>query len=245
MNLFNLENKRILVVGGSGGLGFSIVEAFYYYKAKIVVIDLIENKELMKFSELYFIKSDISIRNEIITSFTKALEFLGGIDVLVNCAGIQRRNPSESFSLEDWDDVININLSSVFLFCKLAGIEMLKNKYGKIINISSIISFVGGTNIPAYASSKGGISQLTKALSNDWSSKGINVNAIAPGYFDTSLNKNLINKPERLEKILAHIPMGRWGSPDEIKGLAVFLASDSSSYITGSIIAIDGGYLSW
>lgn len=157
---------------------------------------------------------------------------------------IKKRASSEIFKKSDWDDVISVNLTSVFCYCKAIGNLMINNGYGKIINIASMQSFLGGITIPAYAASKGGIAQLTKALSNDWAAKGLTVNAIAPGYMDTQLNTNLINDPKRNEEILSRIPKGRWGKPEDLVGCAIFLASEASDYVTGSIIPVDGGFLS-
>ena len=169
---------------------------------------------------------------------------LGGkIDILLNDAGVQRRNHCEDFTLEDWDTVINVNLNAVFVLCQLAGREMLKQGSGKIINMASMLSFFGGFTVPAYAASKGAVAQLTKALSNEWAGKNIQVNAIAPGYMATEMNTALINDNGRNTEILARIPAGRWGTAKDMKGLAVFLASDASNYISGAVIPLDGGYL--
>jgi len=145
--------------------------------------------------------------------------------------------------MQDWLDVVEINMTAVFDFCQMAGREMLKNGYGKIINVASMLSFFGGYTVPAYAASKGGVAQLTKALSNEWASKGINVNAIAPGYMATEMNTKLIEDKERNEKILARIPAGRWGNPNDVKGVILFLSSSASDYISGAVIPVDGGYL--
>lgn len=165
------------------------------------------------------------------------------MDILLNTAGIQRRCTSEDFSEKDWDDVIAVNLSAMFFYCQLAAQNMIQHGKGKIINIASMQSFFGGITIPAYAASKGGVAQLTKALSNDWAGKGINVNAIAPGYMDTKLNTALINDPVRNDEVLSRIPLKRWGTGNDLKGIVVFLSSDASNYISGAIIPVDGGYL--
>jgi 2-deoxy-D-gluconate 3-dehydrogenase len=246
MDLFNLNGKKIMLVGGSGGIGKSILDAYLSYNVKIVVVDIVDiDSEYLKNKKVKFIKANISKNDEIIDSFSKGLLFLESIDILVNCAGIQRRNLPENFDLNDWDDVLQINLTATFLFCKLAGSIMLKENKGKIINIASIMSFLGGTTIPAYAASKGGVAQLTKALSNDWAKKGICVNAIAPGYFETNLNSAIITDKLRYDYITSRIPAKRWGKPKDIIGLIIFLSSAASDYITGTVIPIDGGYLSW
>lgn len=145
--------------------------------------------------------------------------------------------------MEDWKTVTQVNLDSVFVLCQLAGQHMLKNGKGKIINIASLLSFFGGFTVPAYAAAKGGVAQLTKALSNEWASRGININAIAPGYMATEMNTALIEDEGRSKEILSRIPAGRWGTPEDIMGTAIFLASDASDYLNGAIIPVDGGYL--
>lgn len=162
---------------------------------------------------------------------------------MVNAAGIQRRNKCEDFTLEDWEAVIDVNLTSLFLLCQCAGRVMLKQGKGKIINVASMLSFFGGQTVPAYAASKGGVAQLTKALSNEWASKGISVNGIAPGYMATEMNTALVEDEVRNEQILGRIPVGRWGNGDDMKGITVFLASEASNYFSGAIMPVDGGYL--
>jgi 2-deoxy-D-gluconate 3-dehydrogenase len=238
------------VVGGAGDLGVAIVEALAEAGAKTVVIDVAEKvfEICEKFRgaglDVSALRADVGDRAQIRTSFEKALEILGGrIDILVNSAGIQRRHRSEVFPEADWDAVIAINLAATFFYCQLAANVMIPNGGGKIINIASMQSFFGGITIPAYAASKGGVSQLTKALSNDWAAKGICVNAIAPGYMDTQLNVALIADPVRNAEAISRIPMKRWGKGADLKGLVVFLASSASDYVSGTVIPVDGGYL--
>jgi len=247
---FSLKGKKAIVTGGAGDLGKAMVEAISQAGAQTVVIDLDDRLfgicEDFKNSGLNVspIKADVSKVLEIKKSYEDALDILGGnIDILINSAGIQRRYPSEEFPDEEWRKVISINLDATFYYCKHAGNTMLQNGGGKIINIASIISFLGGITIPAYAASKGGVAQLTKALSNDWAAKGICVNAIAPGYMDTQLNTALINDKKRTEEVFNRVPMKRWGTGEDLKGLAVFLSSSASDYITGSVIPVDGGYI--
>ncbi len=174
------------------------------------------------------------------------MEKLGGhLDILVNGAGVQRRYPSEEFPLEDFDFVMDVNLRSVFAMCQLAGRQFLKQETGgKIINIASMLSFFGGYTVPAYAASKGAVAQITKALCNEWACKGINVNALAPGYMATEMNTALLD-PEnpRNAEITNRIPNRTWGTGEDMKGPVVWLASDASDYINGAIIPVDGGYL--
>ncbi|MCA0133100.1 SDR family oxidoreductase [Winogradskyella alexanderae] len=250
LDSFSLKGKKAIVVGGAGDLGIAMVEALAQAGAQTIIIDYDKrafdlSKNLKKDGlSVEAIQADVSIKSEIDNSYKKALEVLGGkLDILVNSAGIQRRYSSENFPDDEWSKVIAVNLDATFHYCKLAGNTMLEQGGGKIINIASLMSFLGGITIPAYAASKGGVGQLTKALSNDWASRGICVNAIAPGYMDTQLNTALINDKKRTEEVFMRVPMKRWGTGDDLKGLIVFLASAASDYITGTIIPVDGGYL--
>lgn len=172
------------------------------------------------------------------------LQMLGGrIDILVNAAGIQRRHACEDFPLEDFTEVIEVNLTSVFDMCQMAGKVMIAQGGGKIINVASMLTFFGGYTVPAYAASKGGVGQLTKALSNEWASRNIQVNALAPGYMATDMNTALLADEGRNKEILARIPAKRWGDGDDMKGPLLFLASAASGYVSGAIIPVDGGYL--
>ncbi|GAB5562956.1 MAG: SDR family oxidoreductase [Winogradskyella sp.] len=250
LEAFSLEGKKAIVVGGAGDLGKAMVEGLAEAGAQVVIIDLDDRMFDMAKSfkadnlNVDALKADVSKLEEVQSSYKSALEMLGGrVDIMVNSAGIQRRYPSEDFPEEEWSKVIAINLDATFYYCKYAINTMLEHGGGKIINIASLMSFLGGITIPAYAASKGGVGQLTKALSNDLAAKGICVNAIAPGYMDTQLNTALINDKKRTEEVFMRVPMKRWGTGDDLKGLTVFLASTASDYITGTIIPVDGGYL--
>lgn len=251
MNLFNLVGKKIIVTGGTRGLGHGIAEGFLESGAKLVIFGSSDSVKSVAqdFKKKGFdcegIKVNLANRNQREEAFKEAINVLSGIDVLVNAAGIQRRNKSEEFSLEDWDDVLEVNLTAPFHLSQLAAKEFMKKGYGKIINISSMLAFFGGYTVPAYAASKGGVSQMTRALCNEWAEKGINVNAIAPGYMATEMNDALldINNP-RYSEITKRIPAKRWGNPEDMKGVAIFLASEASDYLNGAIIPCDGGYLS-
>ncbi len=247
---FKLMGKNAVVVGGAGDLGRAMLEALVESGANAIVIDIDEkvfdiSRKLQKRGfNVEALQVDISSRKNIKRSVEKVTEiFNGSVDILVNSAGIQRRASSENFLEKDWDDVININLNATFFYCQYIGRLMLKKGYGKIINIASMISFLGGITIPAYAASKGGVAQLTKALSNDWAGRGINVNAIAPGYMDTQMNTALVNDEKRTAEILSRIPKNRWGTGEDLKGIIVFLASSASDYCCGTVIPVDGGYL--
>ena len=242
--MFDITGKKVIMTGGATGLGFGMATALRKAGADLAIIDISPMLEEAAGSlGAYGIHADISTHEARVEVFRAALDILGGVDVFINCAGIQRRHKSEEFPLEDWQVVLDVNLTATFDFCQLAGNEMLKKGKGKIVNVASMLSFFGGYTVPAYAASKGGVAQLTKALSNEWASKGINVNAIAPGYMATDMNKKLIEDRDRNEKILARIPAGRWGTPEDVGGVVVFLSSAASDYISGAVIPVDGGYL--
>ena len=249
-NLFDLKGKKAIVTGGTKGLGYGMAEALAEAGCDVVIIGssdgVYESAKNLTDRGLSCkgVKANLIEREENYRAFNEALELLGGdLDIMATAAGIQRRHPAEEFPMDEWDEVININLNSVWIMCQEAGKIMIKKNKGKIINVASMISFFGGQTIPAYAASKGGVVQLTKALSNDWAGKGINVNAIAPGYMKTDLNTALLANEERMAQINARIPAGRWGTPDDMKGITVFLASDASDYVCGAVIPVDGGYL--
>lgn len=248
---FDLSGRKALVCGGAGDLGGAIVSALHDAGVAVVVLDCIpdfdqwiDKRRKGPVPLLEGLTVNLTDRAELVQTFNRAVEILGGLDILVNCQGIQRRHPPEDFPLDVWDEVIEINLTSVFEVSQLAGREMLKKGRGKIINIASMQSFNGGMNIPAYAASKGGVAILTKSFCNGWASRGINVNAIAPGYFDTKMTAGVKADPVRYQNILARIPTGRWGEPADICGPLLFLASEASDYVNGVILPVDGGMLS-
>jgi 2-deoxy-D-gluconate 3-dehydrogenase len=173
----------------------------------------------------------------------EATALLGRIDILVNNAGIIRRADARDYPDADWDDVVQVDLTSVFGMCRAAGRGMLDRGSGKIINIASMLAFQGGMRVPAYAAAKGGVAQLTKALANEWAPRGVNVNAIAPGYMKTDNTQALRDDASRYEAITARIPAGRWGEPEDLAGAIVFLASPASDYVHGYLLAVDGGWL--
>lgn len=194
--------------------------------------------------------TDLSNQQSVADLVPKVLADKHDIHILLNCAGIQRRHPSHQFPDDDWNEVLQVNLTTVFTLCRNVGVHMLSRepdahgRRGSIINIASLLSFQGGLTVPAYATSKGGVAQLTKALSNEWAAKGINVNGIAPGYIATEMNTALMDDKARAESILMRIPAGRWGNPDDFKGAIVFLASRASGYVSGEILTVDGGWMS-
>ncbi|WP_295579445.1 SDR family oxidoreductase [uncultured Oscillibacter sp.] len=250
-NLFDISGKKAIVTGGTRGLGRGMAEGLLEAGCQVVIVG--SSEKVLSVAEEYraqgyaceAVQADLGKREEVYACFRACLEKLGGdLDILVTAHGIQRRHQPEEFPMTDWDDVLSVNLSSVFVLCQEAGKVMLPKGYGKIINIASMISFFGGQTIPAYAASKGGIAQLTKALSNDWVGRGININAIAPGYMSTDMNAALMDPANpRCQQITDRIPAHRWGTGDDMKGACVFLASHASDYISGAILPVDGGYL--
>ena len=243
-DLFSVEGQRALVTGGSAGLGRAMAEALVAGGATVAVVGrtgrVFEAAERLGAQP---IQADLSVREQAHGLVGQAVARLGGLDVLINGAGAQRRHKAEDFPLDDWDHVLAVNLDAVWIVAQQAGRVMLSSGGGKIINVASAQSFLGGVTIPAYAASKGGVAQLTKALSNDWASRGINVNAIAPGYMATEMTAALVGNPEREPMILSRIPAGRWGRPDDLQGVTLFLSSAASDYVHGAIIAVDGGFL--
>jgi 2-deoxy-D-gluconate 3-dehydrogenase len=172
-----------------------------------------------------------------------AIKEFGKVDILVNNAGIIRRTPALEFSEKDWDEVMTVNSRAVFFLSQAAGRDMVKRKYGKIINVASLLSFQGGITVPSYSASKGAVAQITKALANEWASLGINVNAIAPGYMVTNNTEQLRANETRYRQITERIPAGRWGEPEDLAGVAVFLASKASDYVNGHVLVVDGGWM--
>lgn len=252
MDLFDIKGKKVLFTGASGGLGKGMAEGLLRAGAEVVLVGA--STKSLKLAEEYRaaglnahgLQCDLSNRAEVEKCFDEALKALGGeLDVLINAAGIQRRHKSEEFPIEDWDDVIEVNLTVSFILCKLAGQKFIEQgRGGKIINFASMLSFFGGFTVPAYAASKGGVVQMTKALCNEWAKYGICVNAIAPGYMDTPMNTALTDPSNpRFKEITDRIPAGRWGTAEDMLGLAIFLSSRASDYINGAVIPCDGGYL--
>ena len=243
-DLFSVEGKRALVTGGRAGLGRAMAEALVAGGARVARVGRTERVfDVARTMGGHPIRADLSVREQVEGLVGRAAGLLGGLDVLINGAGTQRRHRADEFPLGDWDHVLAVNLDAVWMLAQQAGQFMLPTGRGKIINIASAQSFFGGVTIPAYAASKGGVAQLTKALSNDWASQGINVNAIAPGYMATEMTAALIGNPEREPLILSRIPAGRWGRPDDLQGVTLFLSSAASDYVHGAIVAVDGGFL--
>ena len=249
-NLFDLKGKKAIVTGASRGLGKGMAEGLLEAGVEVVIMALGDDiiKTADEFNEkgykCHAVKVDLGDRQEREESFNKAIDLLDGrLDILVNAAGVQKRHTSEKFPIEDWDFVINVNQTAVFSMCQMAANVMIPQGSGKIINIASMLSYFGGYTVPAYAASKGAVSQLTKAFANEWASKGININALAPGYMATEMNTAIINDETRNKEISDRIPAHRWGTPEDMKGPVLFLSSKASDYLNGAIIPVDGGYL--
>lgn len=246
---FSLKDKIALVTGSNQGIGQSYALALAQAGADIVGVsyqsDFTETENLIKATGKKFSSyvSDFSDRKSLYDFISKLKKDFQKIDILVNNAGTILRNPIAEHSDEYWDKVIEVNLSSQFILTREIGKGMLERGYGKVIFIASLLSFQGGILVPGYASSKGGIKQLTMAFANEWASKGVNVNAIAPGYIATENTKALREDPVRNKAILDRIPQNRWGTPEDLMGTVVFLASSASDYLNGTVITVDGGWM--
>ncbi|WP_337134522.1 SDR family oxidoreductase [Priestia megaterium] len=249
VDLFSLDGKVAAITGATRGIGRSMAIALAEAGSDIALLQ--RSKEFLGVKEeierlgrkCFIVNCDLENAFEVSEAISSVAAYFGKLDILVNNAGIQRRSPAVDFAEEDWDAVMNVNLKTVWLLCQQAGFQMLKQGSGKIINMASLLSYQGGITVPAYAAAKGGVAQLTKALSNEWAAKGVNVNGIVPGYIATDMNEALINDETRSRQIIERIPAGRWGEADDFKGAVVFLASDASAYIHGHLLAVDGGWL--
>jgi 2-deoxy-D-gluconate 3-dehydrogenase len=246
---FRLDGLNALVTGAASGIGASIALALAEAGANVAchgnrrAPDETSAKVSALGRRALPLRGDLGEKNTATELVARVVQELGSVDLLINNAGMIRRSPATDYSEEDWATVIEVNLSSVFRLCQAAGRSMLAKGSGKIVNVASLLSFQGGINVPAYAASKGGVAQLTKALANEWAARGVNVNAIAPGYIATENTVALRNDATRSRQILERIPAGRWGDPDDIAGAAVFLCSPASAYVTGHVLVVDGGWL--
>lgn len=249
MNLFDLKGKVALVTGGTVGLGSGMALGLAEAGADLVLVtysdtecDTQEKAEAMG-RKVHTIIADLSDESALPGVVEQALAAFGKIDILVNNAGIIRRAPIAEHSAKDWHDVIKLNMNTVFFLTQLVGREMLKQGSGKIINICSMLSYQGGILVPGYTASKHAVAGLTKAFANEWAGKGININAIAPGYMETRNTAPIRADEERRESITARIPAGRWGRPEDLAGPVVFLASKASDYLNGHVLNVDGGWM--
>jgi len=249
MHFFDLTGKKAVVTGAASGLGLAMAEGLHEAGAAVGILDVAENTPSavadmgISRAPVFGVQTDLSSPDDLERGFREIVALLEGLDILVNNVGITRRSPTEEHSLEDWESVISLNMTAMFLMSQLAACIMLEQGAGKIINIGSLYSFVGGPNQIGYTASKGAVLQMTMAMSNEWAGRGINVNAIAPGYMATPLNAVLRADPEWHRRVMDRVPIGRYGTPADLKGTVVFLASAASDYVSGVTIPVDGGFL--
>lgn len=254
--MFSLDGHTALVTGGTRGIGQAVAIALAEAGADILLVQRDTTStatqeaihKLGRKAAIY--PADLASPSQVAALVPQILADGHEIRILVNCAGIQRRHPCEAFPESDFNEVLQVNLGTVFTLCRDVGAHLLKlepspvtGRRGSIINFASLLTFQGGLTVPAYAASKGAVGQLTKSLANEWTARGITVNAIAPGYIETEMNTALLNNPERLASISARIPAGRWGIPEDFKGTAVYLATKASAYVSGHILVVDGGWM--
>ncbi len=250
-DLFRLDGEVALVTGASRGLGAAMAVALASAGADVAL----HARERPATITAAAIASSSGRRTEVLTAnlmdraaadrlVSDTVERFGQLDILVNNAGIIRRRAAVEHTDEEWDAVIEVNLSSMFRLCRAAGAHMrARQRGGKVINVASLLSFQGGVTVPGYAAAKGGVMQLTKALANEWAAHSINVNAIAPGYMETDNTTALRSDPVRSRQIAERIPAGRWGAPEDLAGAAIFLASSASEYVHGHVLVVDGGWM--
>lgn len=247
---FDITGKHCIVTGGAQGLSRGMAEGLLEAGCKVVIVDVQQEKleavvaEYQKEGyQAYGVTGNLADRKDIARIFNECMELLNGkLDVLIPAAGVQRRHLPEEFPMEEWDLVVDINLNHVFIMVQKALKVMLKQPTGgKIITIGSMVTWFGGTTVPAYTATKGAVSQLTKSLAVDCAGRNININCICPGYMDTEMCANM--EQTRKEECTARIPAGRWGTPEDLKGPILFLASPASDYLNGTTIPVDGGYL--
>ena len=249
LDSFRLDNKVALVTGSASGLGAAIAIALAQAGATVAChgnrrpADETAAAITKSGGKAVAFSADLSSTSGAEDLFAQTISQLDRVDILINNAGTIHRDAAVDTTLESWQQVIQVNLTSVFQLSQLAARDMIPRGHGKIINIASLLSFQGGIRVPAYAASKGGVAQLTKALANEWAPKGIQVNAIAPGYFSTTNTEALQADETRNRQILERIPAARWGQPEDLTGAALFLACPASNYVTGSVITVDGGWM--
>ena len=247
-NIFDLTGKVAIVTGANTGIGQAIALSLAAAGADIAAVGRTPAEETVEKvralgRKAEIVSADLSSIEPVQRVVDETIAKLGGLDILINNAGIIRRADSVDFTEEDWDAVIDTNLKSTFFLAQAAGRHMLAQGSGKIVNIASLLSFQGGIRVPSYTASKSGVAGLTKLLANEWAAKGVNVNAIAPGYIATNNTAALQADETRNRQIQERIPAGRWGDPSDIGGAAVFLASPAANYIHGHVLAVDGGWL--
>jgi 2-dehydro-3-deoxy-D-gluconate 5-dehydrogenase len=247
--LFSLEGSVALVTGAASGIGAAVARALADSGADVVCHGNRRPADETAAAIRESGRKALAVSGDLADAATperlvgEAVEAFGRVDILVNNAGMIARSAAVELSVEDWNAVLAVNLTSAFRLCQLVGKGMLERRQGKIVNVASLLSFQGGIRVPAYAASKGGVAQLTKALANEWAGSNVNVNAIAPGYIRTTNTAALSADPTRNRQILERIPAGRWGEPSDVAGAAVFLCSPASNYVHGHVLVVDGGWL--
>lgn len=248
MNLFDISNRTALITGGQRGLGRGITETFAAAGANIAVVSRSVSDEFLEEMKKYDVvckkyNYDIADLEEQKALVDEVVRDFGTIDILVNNAGLQYRCPAEKFPTDKYDQIMSVNCRAAYFLCQRVGALMLEKGYGKIINIASLNTFQGRKLISAYAATKGAIAQFSKSMANEWAARGVNVNCIAPGFFETELTGDLLCDPKNRDEILSRIPVGRLGDPSELGGAAIFLASHASDYVTGHVLCVDGGWM--
>lgn len=247
--VFDITGRTAVITGASRGIGLHIALGLMRQGANVITLQRgplapeLEQLAVETGRSAHAVAVDLADEASVARAAEQALA-IGQVDILVNNAGTQIRHDAVEFPLADFDTVMNVNTRAVFQLCQLLGAPMLERGYGKIINLASLLSFQGGLRVPAYAASKGAVAQLTKALCNEWAGRGVNVNAVAPGYIATDMNEALLADEARNEQILVRIPAGRWGNPDDLTGAVLFLASPAANYIHGTVLPVDGGWMS-
>jgi NAD(P)-dependent dehydrogenase (short-subunit alcohol dehydrogenase family) len=248
--LFSLEGKVAVVTGGTSGIGRAMALGLADAGADVVATGRREQQVNEAATEIEArgrkslrIPSDVGDRASLEKLLAATLEAFDKVDILVNCAGIIKRTPTLDLSEEEWNNILNTNLTGTLRASQIFGRHMIERGYGRIVNIASLNSFVALTEVAAYAASKAGVAQLTRSLAVEWSKKGVTVNAIAPGVFRTDINAKLLDSTARGQELLMRTPMGRFGKTEELVGAAIYLASDASSFVTGEVLVVDGGFL--
>ncbi|KAF3759943.1 NAD(P)-binding protein [Cryphonectria parasitica EP155] len=255
--LFSLEGHTALITGATRGIGQAVAVALAEAGADIILIQRDTSNQATRQAiealgrKAHIYTADLASPSDVAGLVPRVVADGHQIRILINCAGIQRRFPSEKFPDEEFAEVLQVNLNTPFALCRDVAAHMLSTlsphdvtgRVGSIINFGSLLSFQGGITVPAYAASKGGVAQMTKTFANEWTARGITVNCIAPGYIATDMNEALLNDPARLKSISERIPAGRWGTPDDFKGPAVFLSSKAGAYMSGHTLTVDGGWM--
>ena len=250
LDSFRLDGQVALVTGASRGLGQGAALALAEAGADLALLDRGDASETIAQAEalgrrVHAMRCDFATAtpDDLSAAVAEAINAMGAVDILVNNAGTIRRSAAVDYPVQDWDEVLAVNLDAVFHLSQAAGRHMISRGRGRIINVASMLTFQGGIRVPAYAASKHAVAGLTKALANEWAASGVTVNAIAPGYMATDNTTALRDDPERERSIVARIPAGRWGTPGDLQGAFVFLASPAAAYVTGAILPVDGGWL--